>query len=173
MVVPIPVLVSTMQMAPVYIQQTLNEGEPASKRQKTEEDLIPEGEFLARNLSPVSFKVMVPQMPDKPEWKLDGQMLTLTLQLTDTVNTNQLLTVGSITCLPSSIYLYSNGLPHSGYLCRRNTEIMSHYSSVLNMEYGNIVLITVPLSASCVSAPQPPVLHMWNQIFHTWDQSQL
>ena len=149
-------------------QQTLDEDEPASKRQKTEEDLIPVGEFLARNLSPVSFKVMVPQMPDKPEWKLDGQMLTLTLQLTDTVNTNQLLTVGSIlkdplsTCLPSSVYLYSNGLPHSGYLCRRNTDIMSHYSSVLNMEYGNIVLITVSLSASCVSAPQPPVLHMWN-----------
>ena len=50
---------------------------------------------------------------------------------------------------------------------------MSHYSSVLNMEYGNIVLITVSLSASCVSAPQPHrVLHMWSQIYYTWSQSQ-
>eukprot|EP00092_Neocalanus_flemingeri_P015148 GFUD01016365.1.p1 GENE.GFUD01016365.1~~GFUD01016365.1.p1 ORF type:complete len:693 (-),score=250.90 GFUD01016365.1:3063-5141(-) len=94
MVVPTPVFVPTRQMAPVYIQQQqqqqqqpMDEDEPASKRQRTEENLIPEGEFLARNLSPVTFKVMVPQMPDKPEWKLDGQILTLTLQLTDTVNT--------------------------------------------------------------------------------------
>jgi len=87
MVVPTPVFVPTRQMAPVYIPQSVDEDEPSSKRQRTEENLIPEGEFLARNISPVSFKVIVPQMPDKPEWKLEGQMLTLTLQLTDTVNT--------------------------------------------------------------------------------------
>jgi len=87
MVVPTPVFVPTRQMAPVYIQPSMDDDEPASKRQRTEENLIPEGEFLARNLSPVTFKVMVPQMPDKPEWKLDGQILSLTLQLTDTVNT--------------------------------------------------------------------------------------
>ena len=57
MVVPTPVFVPTRQMAPVYIQQAMEEDEPASKRQRTEENLIPEGEFLARNLSPVSFKV--------------------------------------------------------------------------------------------------------------------
>merc|ERR1712106_951233 len=92
MIVGVPMrpamVVPTRQMAPVYIQQqTMDEDEPANKRQRTEENLIPEGEFLARNLSPVTFKVMVPQMPDKPEWKLDGQILTLTLQLTDAVNT--------------------------------------------------------------------------------------
>jgi len=87
MVVPTPVFVPTRQMAPVYLQPNMDDDEPASKRQRTEENLIPEGEFLARNLSPVTFKVMVPQMPDKPEWKLDGQILSLTLQLTDTVNT--------------------------------------------------------------------------------------
>merc|ERR1712179_582437 len=78
MVVPTPVFVPTRQMAPVYIQPNMDDDEPASKRQRTEENLIPEGEFLARNLSPVTFKVMVPQMPDKPEWKLDGQILSLT-----------------------------------------------------------------------------------------------
>ena len=36
---------------------------------------------------------MVPQMPDKPEWKLDGQILSLTLQLTDTVNTIKVRTI--------------------------------------------------------------------------------
>ena len=31
--------------------------------------------------------VAVPSVPDKPEWKLDGQMMSLTLPLTETVNT--------------------------------------------------------------------------------------
>ena len=57
MVVPTPVFVPTRQMAPVYLQPNMDDDEPASKRQRTEENLIPEGEFLARNLSPVTFKV--------------------------------------------------------------------------------------------------------------------
>ncbi|PSN58439.1 Splicing factor 3A subunit 1 [Blattella germanica] len=35
--------------------------------------------------SPVSLKVAVPNMSEKPEWRLKGQLLTLTLPLTDTV----------------------------------------------------------------------------------------
>merc|ERR1719474_70053 len=77
MIVGVPMRPAMVVPTPVFVP----------KRQRTEENLIPEGEFLARNISPVSFKVIVPQMPDKPEWKLEGQMLTLTLQLTDTVNT--------------------------------------------------------------------------------------
>ncbi|XP_077977951.1 splicing factor 3A subunit 1-like [Glandiceps talaboti] len=60
--------------------------EPPSKRQKTEDALIPEQQFLAKNPSPVSFKVQVPSMPDKPEWNLKGQTMTLTLPLTDQVS---------------------------------------------------------------------------------------
>ena len=40
---------------------------------------------LARNLSPVTFKLSVPMMSDKPEWNLQGQMLSLTMPLTETV----------------------------------------------------------------------------------------
>ena len=35
---------------------------------------------------PVSFKVQVPNHPDKPEWQLNGQSLTFTLPLTDNVS---------------------------------------------------------------------------------------
>jgi len=61
--------------------------EPPNKRQKTEENLIPEDIFMQRNMSPVTFKVIVPVMDDKPEWKCNGQILTIALRLTDTVNT--------------------------------------------------------------------------------------
>ncbi|XP_022099514.1 splicing factor 3A subunit 1-like [Acanthaster planci] len=60
--------------------------EPPTKKQKTEESLIPEDQFLARNKGPVTFKVMVPPMPDKPEWKCNGQALQMTLPLTDTIS---------------------------------------------------------------------------------------
>jgi len=36
--------------------------------------------------SPVSLKVAVPNMSEKPEWRLKGQVLTLTLPLSDTVS---------------------------------------------------------------------------------------
>ena len=36
---------------------------------------MPEADFLARNVSPVTFRVVVPNMPDKPEWKLHGQTI--------------------------------------------------------------------------------------------------
>ncbi|XP_033638833.1 splicing factor 3A subunit 1-like isoform X2 [Asterias rubens] len=60
--------------------------EPPMKKQKTEESLMPEELFIARNKGPVSFQVMVPPMPDKPEWKCSGQALQMTLPLTDTIS---------------------------------------------------------------------------------------
>lgn len=60
--------------------------EPPSKKTKTEESLIPEAEFLAKNKGPVTVRVQVPGAADKAEWKLKGQMVTLTLPLTDTVS---------------------------------------------------------------------------------------
>ncbi|XP_063430548.1 splicing factor 3A subunit 1-like [Mytilus trossulus] len=59
--------------------------EPPAKKAKTEEQLIPEDVFLSRNKGPVTFKVMVPKADDKPEWKLNGQMLTYTLPLSDSI----------------------------------------------------------------------------------------
>ncbi|KAL1475720.1 hypothetical protein MTO96_037075 [Rhipicephalus appendiculatus] len=60
--------------------------EPPSKKSKTEENLIPEAEFLAKNKGPVTVRVQVPGAQEKAEWKLNGQVLTMTLPLTDTVS---------------------------------------------------------------------------------------
>jgi len=79
-------------MTPAYIPPgmqprapPLELSEPPNKRQKTEESLIPEDMFLARHRGNVTFNVMVPVVEDKQEWKLNGQMLSVTLALTDTV----------------------------------------------------------------------------------------
>lgn len=61
-------------------------GGPPAKKAKTEEDLIPEGDFLARSSGPVTFKVSVPKQADKSEWKMNGQNLSFTLPLTDNVS---------------------------------------------------------------------------------------
>ncbi|RXM98830.1 Splicing factor 3A subunit 1 [Acipenser ruthenus] len=63
-----------------------HDDEPASKKMKSEDNLIPEEEFLRRNKAPVTVKVQVPNMQDKTEWKLNGQLLTFTLPLTDQVS---------------------------------------------------------------------------------------
>lgn len=62
--------------------------EPAQKRQKTEDQLIPEGQFLAQNghNGPVKFNVQIPNMPDKPEWNLKGQLIPFSMALTETVS---------------------------------------------------------------------------------------
>merc|ERR1712008_382418 len=49
-------------------------------------NLMPEADFLARNISPVTFRVVMPDMPDKPEWKLHGQTIAVTLPLSDPIS---------------------------------------------------------------------------------------
>lgn len=65
---------------------TSADDEPASKKMRSEETLMPEAQFLVKYKSPVSLKVAVPNMSEKPEWRLKGQLLTLTLPLSDTVS---------------------------------------------------------------------------------------
>uniref|UniRef100_A0A8C5DUX0 Splicing factor 3A subunit 1 n=1 Tax=Gouania willdenowi TaxID=441366 RepID=A0A8C5DUX0_GOUWI len=60
-----------------------HDDEPVNKKMKTEDNLIPEDEFLRRNKGPVAVKVQVPNMQDKSEWKLNGQVLNFTVPLTD------------------------------------------------------------------------------------------
>ncbi|KAJ8678963.1 hypothetical protein QAD02_014750 [Eretmocerus hayati] len=60
--------------------------EPQAKRLRTEDNLIPEAQFLARNRGPVQVNILVPIMTEKPEWKLNGQTLNITLQITDSVS---------------------------------------------------------------------------------------
>lgn len=56
-----------------------------SRTEPAEANLIPEDDFLASNPNPVTFGVQIPLMPDKAEWKLDGNTIRLTLPLTDQV----------------------------------------------------------------------------------------
>ncbi|KMQ90146.1 splicing factor 3 subunit 1 [Lasius niger] len=61
------------------------EEEPQAKKLRTEDSLIPEQQFLARNKGPVQVNIAVPMMTEKAEWKLNGQTLNITLQPSDTV----------------------------------------------------------------------------------------
>ncbi|KAI1289468.1 Splicing factor 3A subunit 1 [Halotydeus destructor] len=60
--------------------------EPVAKKQKTEDTLIPEQDYIAANAGSVTIQVIVPHMPDKQEWNMNGQALSLTLDLTDNLN---------------------------------------------------------------------------------------
>merc|ERR1719494_1672250 len=60
-----------------------DDDEPVPKKSKMEAELIPEDRFLEKYRVPVTFRVQVPDMPDKTEWQCHGQMLKLVLPLTD------------------------------------------------------------------------------------------
>ena len=57
-----------------------------ARSEPAEANLIPENIFLSSNPNPVTFGVQIPLMPDKGEWKLDGNTIRLTLPLTDQVS---------------------------------------------------------------------------------------
>ncbi|XP_066583121.1 splicing factor 3A subunit 1-like [Prorops nasuta] len=67
------------------------EEEPLAKKLRTEDSLIPEAQFLARNKGPVQLNIAVPLMTEKAEWKLNGQTLNVTLQPNETVGTMKAL----------------------------------------------------------------------------------
>ncbi|XP_033244206.1 splicing factor 3A subunit 1 isoform X1 [Drosophila miranda] len=60
------------------------EEEPPTKKLRSEDNLIPEAEFISTHKSPVTIQVLVPNS-DKSEWKLNGQMIAVTLPLTDPI----------------------------------------------------------------------------------------
>lgn len=63
--------------------------EPPIKKSKVdtgpEANLIPENVFLQRHQGSVRFQVQVPEIPDKTEWKCNGQKIFLTIPWTDPV----------------------------------------------------------------------------------------
>ncbi|XP_053980411.1 splicing factor 3A subunit 1 isoform X1 [Hylaeus volcanicus] len=67
------------------------EEEPQTKKLRTEDSLVPEQQFLARNKGPVQLNIAVPMMTEKAEWKLNGQTLNITLQVSDSVATMKAL----------------------------------------------------------------------------------
>jgi splicing factor 3A subunit 1 len=86
---PQPQMAPTFMLPPMPPQQQQQqqpqemEEEPPNKRARGEDNLMPEADFLARNVSPVTFRVVVPSSNEKPEWQLNGQMLSVTLPLSD------------------------------------------------------------------------------------------
>ncbi|KAG7273787.1 hypothetical protein CRUP_012805 [Coryphaenoides rupestris] len=81
--VPAPPVPQPPAPAPPSHPPPPRDDEPVSKKMKTEDNLMPEEEFLRRNKGPVAVKVQVPNMQDKTEWKLSGQVLNFTVPLTD------------------------------------------------------------------------------------------
>ena len=57
---------------------------PAAKRQK-QSDSSGEDDYLRTYTGPVTFKVQVPHVADKPEWSLNGQVMTLSLGARDSM----------------------------------------------------------------------------------------
>ncbi|XP_074593531.1 splicing factor 3a subunit 1 [Brevipalpus obovatus] len=85
---PMPVPTPDMnagQMPGMEMNSQLDAEEPPNKKAK-EDSLIPEDEFIAMHNGPVTFSVKVPEASDKPEWRLHGQTLNLTLPLKDMVS---------------------------------------------------------------------------------------
>lgn len=76
-----------LPLAPAPPVMELPDDEPPSKKLRGEDNLIGEAAFLAAHKGPVTLQVQVPVSNDKPEWRLNGQMVSLTLSLNDTVNT--------------------------------------------------------------------------------------
>eukprot|EP00794_Sanderia_malayensis_P016898 gene16898-18604_t len=74
-------------MPPPMQEQMQMDDEPVAKKAKTDDnELMDEQQFLATNPSPVSFKVQIPDMKEKTEWRCHGQTLMFTLPLTDQVS---------------------------------------------------------------------------------------
>lgn len=71
------------QIAPAPPVDIMEE-EPPSKKMRSEDNLIPEAEFIATHKSPVTIQVLVPNS-DKSEWKLNGQMIAVTMALSEPI----------------------------------------------------------------------------------------
>lgn len=80
----------------------LDDDDPMAKRARNEDGLMPEQEFMARQKvtyrfipkalndslfqnKSVMIKILAPVSQEKPEWRLNGQMIAMVLPLADTV----------------------------------------------------------------------------------------
>ncbi|KAG6441665.1 splicing factor 3A subunit 1 isoform X2 [Manduca sexta] len=58
---------------------------PAAKRARTDDSLEPETTWLTRHPGAVPLQVVLPSLPERAEWRLDGRSLPLSLPLSTTV----------------------------------------------------------------------------------------
>ncbi|XP_019717333.1 splicing factor 3A subunit 1 isoform X1 [Hippocampus comes] len=106
-----------------------HDDEPMNKKMKTEDNLIPEDEFIRRNKGPVAVKVQVPNMQDKTEWKLNGQVLNFTVPLTDQVSVIK-VKIHEATGMPAG----KQKLQYEGIFIK-DSNSMAYY----NMSTGSII----------------------------------
>ncbi|XP_050303574.1 splicing factor 3A subunit 1 [Anthonomus grandis grandis] len=88
----------------------MGDDEPANKKMRNEDSLVPEEVFLTRNPNPVSLKVQIPMMPEKSEWKLTGQMLMFTLPLSESVGNLKAKIQEEISMPPAKQKLFFDGM---------------------------------------------------------------
>ncbi|KAG7396261.1 splicing factor 3a, subunit 1 [Phytophthora boehmeriae] len=79
----------TQGMGPPGVGPPGEDMEPAAKRQRTHggASLLPEDEFASRHPGSVRVVVNVPNDPDNTQWKLEGQTVTIELDVKDTMRT--------------------------------------------------------------------------------------
>ncbi|XP_072929380.1 splicing factor 3A subunit 1 [Epargyreus clarus] len=73
-------------VAPQVPQTVPEDDEPAAKRPRTEDTLEPESTWLVRHPGATTLQVMVPSLPDRADWRLDGRALQVTVPLSTPVS---------------------------------------------------------------------------------------
>lgn len=73
-------------MMPPMPAAMMDPDEPANKRARGEDHLIPENVFAQQNPSPVTFQVVCPVMAEKSDWNLTGQAIAVTLPLNESIS---------------------------------------------------------------------------------------
>ncbi|KAI4458222.1 spliceosome associated protein [Holotrichia oblita] len=105
-----PQMANNMNMAVKHGNEGPAEDEPSNKKLRNEDSLIPEAVFLARNPSPVTIKITIPMAPEKPEWKLNGQTLTFTFPLSESITNVKAKIQDELTMPPAKQKLFYDGM---------------------------------------------------------------
>lgn len=74
------------QGIPAPPQPIAVDDEPPNKKLRSEDNLVPESEFIAMHKSPITIQIQIPNVLDKSEWKLNGQTIAVSLALNDIVS---------------------------------------------------------------------------------------
>lgn len=105
-----PVAPPPMGMPMKHPAESAPEEEPSNKKIRNEDSLVPEEVFLTRNPSPVSVKVTIPVVPEKSEWKLTGQVMALTLPLSESISNLKLKIQDETNMPPAKQKLFYDGM---------------------------------------------------------------
>ena len=84
--IPMPQPMGMMQQQPQQGGREPMEEEPPSKRQRNEDQLMPEEAFLVRYPGLLHFHIGAPVYAEKPEWRLQGQQLSFSLLPTEPIS---------------------------------------------------------------------------------------